>query len=268
MSYRTQLDMWDIVLPLRGVTDNTVEITGTFRVVTAGEVGDYATDFAVANQHIYFYINSLTGSGDITITGTSINEITGIATASDTETVTVDTAGVYYQSDKKWWEVINIDIPVGISAIDYDIGIIGYADFNNHKFKILGYRADFYTQGVSADLRFIIERVKDNGSKQFEIVTVEDIGFDANSASNQINDHLRTGGNDRSYNPTVGSIIGDNQMLTLKQFDFDSYFSSEENVFLCKDLHEGVIIRLEGEPSGGISNVDWASLQIKFMGLK
>ena len=145
---------------------------------------------------------------------------------------------------------------------------MGYADFNNNKFKLLGYRADVYTQGTNADLRFIINRVKDNGSKQLEIVTIEDIGFDANGGTDQITDHIRTGGNDRSYNPTVANIIGDNQMLTFKQFDFDSYFSSEENVFLCKELNEGIIIRLEGEPTGGISNVDWVSLQIKFMGLK
>ena len=267
MAYKTQLQQWDIVLPIRGVTDNTVDITGTFREVAGGETGDYATDFSLSNQHLYLYINSLTGSGNVTITGTSVDETTGISTATDTETITVNTASVYYQSTKKWWEITNIDIPGSIGAINYDIGVLGYADFNNLRFKILGYRADFYMQGVNPDCKLQILRVKDEGNKQFSIITIEDIGFDANAVGNQIVDNLRTGADDRSYNPTVGSIVTNNQMLTFKQFDFDSYFSSGQNVFECRDRDDGVIVRLYGE-GGGISNVDWVSMQIKFMGLK
>jgi 3D (Asp-Asp-Asp) domain-containing protein len=263
MAYMTTPQMWDVVLPIRGITDTQVDITGTLREVAAGETGDYTTDFSVSNQHLYLYINSITGSGDVTITGTSLSESTTVPVASDTEVITVDTALVYYQSDKKWWEVTNIDIPAGISAIDYDIGVVGYADMHNTAFRILGYRVDMYMQGINPDARLQVLKIKDDGNKQMSLVYVEDIGFDADAAGNQIIDHLRSGADDRSYNPTVGAIVGDNEMLTFKQYDLDTYFTAGENVFLCDQGHEGIIVRILGE-GGGISNVDWGSLMMMF----
>lgn len=95
------------------------------------------------------------------------------------------------------------------------------------------------------------------------IVTVEDIGVDSGAAGNQIIDGLRTGANDRSYNPSVSQIWEDNTTLTLKQGDFATYFTDEYK-FYSGDGNEGIIVRAEGSPAGSaISNVDYAVLQLR-----
>lgn len=251
-------------LPLRGVVDNRINITGELRDVSTGETGDYVTDFALSNNHLYLLINSLTGSGDVTITGTSLSESTAVPVGGDTETITVDAAGVYYQSAKKWWEITNIDIPVGISAIDYDVGVVGYTDINNQNFRLIGYRVDAFAQGVSPDFRFRIIKIQDDGSKQMSIVDIEDIGVDSGSAGDQIIDGIRTGGDDRSYNPAVAELFGNNTTLVFKQSDFNTYFVADENLFRSGTHDEGLILRVEGSPSGGISNVDFITIQLRY----
>lgn len=249
-------------LPLRGVVDTSLNLTGEFRTVAAAQTTDYATDFAVSNNHAFILVNTITGTGTITITGTSINETTAVSTIGDTEVITIDaTAAQYYQSSKKWWDITNIAIS-GPSAINYDIGVVGYTDINNQNFTLLSYRLDMVSQGADADIRLQIIKVKDDGAGKMSLVYVEDIGVDDNAAGDQIIDHLRTGGDDRSYNgPT--NVWEDNTTFVFKQGDFDTYFTADENVFLSGDNHEGLIIRFEGE-GAGITNVDFASLQIRY----
>lgn len=245
-------------MPLRGVTDTTLNMGGELREVAAAETGDYATDFAVTNHHIYLYVNSLTGSGVVTITGTSSSESTGVPSVADTETITVDAASVYYQSDKKWIEITNIDIPAGISAINYDIGVVGYVDLGNTDFKIIGYRCEATAQGVDADFAFIIKKIQDDGAKKMSIVTLENMAVDCGNGGEQWIDNLRTGGDDRSNTPATAKIWVNNTVLCFKILDFDTYFSSDENHCLCSTAHEGYILRIEGQ-GGGITNVDFVT---------
>lgn len=252
-------------IPLRGAVDNVLNLTGELRTVAAGEVGDYASDFAVSNNHIAILVNSITGTGTVTITGTSLSESTSVPILADTEVLTVDAStNQYYQTAKKWWEVTNIDISPGISAINYDILVVGYTDINNQDFELLAYRLDAVAQGVDPDIRFKLLKIQDDGAGKMSIVTLEDIGVDANAAGNQIIDGLRTGGNDRSYDPAVSDIWNDNQNLVFKQSDFSTYFTASENVFNSSSSNEGLIIRFEGSPSGGISNVDFVTVQLRF----
>ncbi len=219
--------------PLTNVVDTIFPIIGTFRTVDTGETGDVATDWPVSNQHIWILVNSITTGGDIVITGTSLSEGTAVPTAADTETITVDTStGQYYQSSKKWWEITNIDITTGtIVSIDYDYGIVGYPDAGNRDFKILGYRIDAYAQSDIADFSLVMNKVQDDGGKKMSIVPLEDYGVDSGNAGDQLIDNLRTGLDDRSYNPAVGNIWENNTNLTFKQLDFDTYFTSDENIF-------------------------------------
>jgi hypothetical protein len=252
-------------LPLRGVVDSVINVTGEFRVVASNEVGDYATDFAVSNNHVYLLINAITGVGDITITGISLSESSSVPIVGDTEVITVDgTIGQYYQTSKKWWEVTNIDIPAGITVIDYDIGIVGYTDINNQNFELLAYRVDAFSQGVSPDFRFRLIKIQDDGSNKMSVVDVEDIGVDAGAAGDQIIDGIRVGGDDRSVNPAVASIWGDDTTLVFKQGDFSTYFAANENIFRSGTHDEGLIIRVEGSPSGGITNVDFCTIQLRY----
>lgn len=250
--------------PLTGVVDAVFPMVGTLREVAAGETGDVATDFPVSNQHAYIYVNSITTGGDIVITGTTLNEGTAIPSAGQTETITVDTStGQYYQTNKKWWEITNIDVTSGtIVSINYDYGVVGYPDMANRNFKIIGYRCDAYSSSDNADFTIIIYKVQDDGSGKMSIVELERIGVDSGSAVDQIIDGLRTGANDRTYDPAVTSIWLNNTNLVFKQLDFDTYFSSDENIFESATKNEGYIIRIEGSPDGGITGVDFISLEL------
>lgn len=245
-------------MPLRGVTDDKMKMGGELREVTTGETGDYATDFAVTNHHVYLYVNSITGSGDVTITGASNSESTGVPVGADTETLTVDTALKYYQTDKKWIEVTNIDIPAGISAINYDVGVVGYVDLGNTDFKIIGFRLDATAQGTDADMAFQIIKVQDDGSKKMTLPYLENMAIDSGNGGVQWVDNLRTGGDDRSYTPAVVQIWGNNTVLNFKTLNFDDYFSANQNHLYCSSLHEGYILRIEGQ-GGGITNVDFVT---------
>jgi len=252
-------------MPLRGVTAVQVNLTGELRTVSAGEIGDFATDFSVNNNHVAILVNSITGTGDITITGTSLSESTAVPVPADTEVITVDAStNQYYQTSKKWWEVTNIDIPAGISAINYDVVVVGYTDINNQNFELLAYRLDLVAQGVNPDIRFRIVKVQDDGNGKMSLIDVEDIGVDSGAAGDQIIDGIRTAGDDRSYNPAVGAIWADGENFVFKQGDFSTFFSADENLFNSGDSDEGMIIRFEGSPSAGITNVDFAVLQLRY----
>lgn len=251
--------------PLTNVVDTVFPMVGTLREVGSGETGDVATDFPVSNQHAYIYVNSITTGGDIIITGTSLSEGTAVPSAADTETITVDSTSVnqYYQTSKKWWEITNIDVSSGdITGINFDYGVVGYPDMGNRNFKIIGYRCDAYAQGNSPDFSIIIYKVQDDGNGKMSLVTIEDIGVDSGEVGNQIVDNIRTGANDRSYDPVVANIWLDNTNLVFKQLDFDTYFTNDENIFESSSKDEGYIIRVEGEPAGGITNVDFISLEL------
>jgi hypothetical protein len=252
-------------MPLRGTTASTLYLTGELRDVTTGETGDYATDFPVSNNHIYLLVNTITGTGDVTITGTSLSESSAVPVSGDTEVISVDaSAAQYYQSSKKWWEITNIDIPAGIAAINYDVGVVGYSDINNQNFELLAYRLDMTAQGNNPDLRFRILKVQDDGGGKMSLVELEDIGVDADGAGDQVIDGLRTGGDDRSYNPAVGSIWLDTTVFVFKQGDFATYFTSDENVINSGTSNSGIILEFTGSPSGGMTNVDFASLQLRY----
>ena len=248
-------------LPLTGVVDTSVDFIGTLRNEALGATGDVATDWAVSNQHVFIYINSITGSGDITITGTSLPEASAVPSAGDVEVLPASATG-YLQTDRKWWEVTNIDVETpAISAIDFDYGVVGYPDMGNRNFRIIGYRCDAYATGNSPDFRLIIEKVDDTGGKNMDIVLLEDIGVDSGAIGNQIIDHLRIGADDRSYDPAVTDIWDNDTTFTFKQLDFNDYFADGVNDILGGDHHEGYIIRIEGE-GGGITNVDFITIHL------
>lgn len=248
-------------IPMTGVVDSSFVVTGEIRDVASALSGDYATDFAVGNQHVYILISSVGTGGDIVVTGTSLSEDTAVPVTADTETITVDTTpGQYYQTDKKWLEVTNVDVS-GTAGIGYSVGVVGYIDFGNRDFTLLGYRAEFRSTSDIADIRLVMQKAQDDGSKKMSIVDVERIGVDSTNSNGQIYDSLRSGGNDRSYT-AVDNLWPNDTMFVFKQGDLSTYFSSDENTFECASKAEGLIVRFEGEPSGGISAVDHCTLTL------
>ncbi len=249
-------------LPLEGVTDSQVPLLGTYTEVGTGATGDVATDWSVSNQHAYLTVNSLDGTGLVTITGTTVDELTSVPTSSDTETILVDETGSY-QTVKKWWEITNIDIPATITTINYDYGVLGYPDFGNKNFRLAGYRVDAMASGNNASFTIRIEKVQDDGDGKLSIVEIESIGVDSGSGTDQIIDNLRTGADDRSYDPAVSEVWEDNRTFTFKQFDLNTYFTNGENTFLGASKDEGILVIIEGAPlATGIFNVDWLILHL------
>jgi hypothetical protein len=106
--------------------------------------------------------------------------------------------------------------------------------------------------------------VEDHGSNIMHLHLLEDIGIDSGSGGDQIIDDLRTGAFDRSYTPSIGQIWGNDTTITLKQLDFDAYFTNDENEIYSSERDEGYVIRIEGSPSGGISNVDYITFLLYY----
>lgn len=238
------------------------------RQITTGETGDYTTDFSLSGQHLSLLVNTIDTGGDIVVTGTKVNENTGLNSVGATETITVDTtAGQLYQTDAKWEEITNIDISAGsIVNINYNLESLGYQDLNNSNFVIEGYEASALASGVNPDLGLEIYKIQDDGSKKYSVVTMESIGFDANNGTNRKVDGLRTGGDNRTLAPSVNPLWGSGHVRSWKQGDFSDYFSNDENVIEGADKNEGIILQWRGEDGsggGGISNVDHGFLSLK-----
>jgi len=258
----TQIKSMVFTMPLSGITDDIFYWLGAEEEKASGLTTDYTTDFSLHNQHLGIIVNSITTGGDIVITGTSLSEITGVPVIADTETITVDTtAGQHYQTDKKWFEITNVDVTSGtIVGITYSLHAFGYFDFGNTDWELLGYRADMRTQGATSDLAIVMTKVQDDGGKKHSHVALENYGHDSTVSDGAFYDGLRTGANDRSYTFST-TLAPDDSMISYKCLDFSTYFTNDENIFEGAK-NEGLILRLEGKPSGGITQIDYITLTL------
>lgn len=256
--------LFPVFIPLAGVIDSAVPVMGQFADQATGQTGNYAVGFAFVSHHLFILVNSITTGGDIVVSGTSVNEATGVPIPADTETITVDTAtGQYYQTTKKWLEVTNIDVDSGsIVDINYDLGPLGYYDSANVDFSLAVYRADIRASGNNPDLRIRMRKIQNDGGKKFSFVTIEDIGFDSTASNGDIVDHIRTGDDDRSYSFGV-ELLDSDQQLVFKMNDFNTFFTNNENRFIGGN-NEGILIDLLGEGDAGISSVDSLLLTLLF----
>lgn len=247
-------------MPIKGVLSGDFNLVGERRTVVAGQTANFAADTPVSNNHIFFLVNSITGSGTATITGDSISESTSVVSLNDTEVIAIDgTADQHYQSTKKWWETSSIVFSAGITAINYDVGVVGYTDLNNENFELTGYRLDVKADGVNPNFTLVLTKVQDDDSGKMSFVTVEDITVDSGAVGNQIIDNLRTGGNDRSYDSDSDNIWETDETLVLKQGDLSTFFSSDENIFNSGSEDEGLIISFNT-----VTNVGFVVLQLRY----
>jgi hypothetical protein len=187
-----------------------------------------------------------------------MSEASGIPTAATNEVITVDATGLY-QTNKKWLEITNIDIPAGISAINYDVGILGYLDLQNRDFTIEAMRADIISSGVNSDVSLVMLKVQDDGAGKCSLVEIEHYGVDA---PNDVVDELRTAGNDRSYTSS-STLWASGENFNFKQNDYNTFFSGDENIIEGSTKAEGIIFRLEGTSGGNINNVSHINLTLE-----
>lgn len=240
-------------------------LVGEYREVGNTQSANVTTDFSLANQHLYIDVQTVTTGGVITVTGASIDESTGVVTDDDTEDITITSEnGVLYQTDKKWWEVTTIDVETGdIDTIDFDYGVVGYLDMGNKNFKIHGFRADFEADGATPDIMLRIRKIQDEGSKVFTVVTMEEIGFDATVGNGVIDDNKRTAGDSRAF--TMGAtLLADGQMLCLKNLDYNTFYTADENILESATKAEGIIVDFIGSPSGNINAIATATITLYY----
>lgn len=257
-------DFLSIFIPMTGVTDDTLDIYGEDRVIAPGVTGN-SINQPVSNQHVGIFVNSITTGGAVEITGTSVSEINGVPVPGDTETITVDTStGQLYLSDKKWIEYTLIDVSA-TTGMNYDVRSVGHYDASNVDYVIEFLRLDIRSSGANSDLRFKIVKYEAQGGKKFTEFMIEDIGIDSTGGDGSIIDHVRTGPDDRSYTATTGSIFAsDTNMNLIKQNNYADYWTGGEAI-IHGSTNEGLRIHFEGEPSGGLSAIDHATLTFSLL---
>ncbi len=247
-------------MPVKGVLSDDFNLVGERRTVAAGQIVNFAADTPVSNNHIFILVNAITGTGTATVTGDSISESTSVVSLDDTEVITIDgTAAQHYQSSKKWWEISSVVFSAGITAVNYDVGVVGYTDLNNENFELTGYRLDAKADGVDPNFTLVLTKIQDDGSGKMSFITVEDITADSGAVGNQIIDNLRTGGNDRSYDSDSDNVWETDETLVLKQGDLSTFFSSDENIFDSGSEDEGLIISFNT-----VNNVGFVVLQLRY----
>ena len=249
-----QLTMW-LGAGLKGSYPSPAYVTGMRDVIVSGLNATDGTDRPVGNNHVMLNVSALTGTGVVVVTGDSVDESDGVVTSADTENITVDATGLY-QTDKKWLRTTDITIPGGISGITYAIERLGYWDFSNNDYTVLGYRCEVTpTNAGTITFKIQIYKVQDDGDKKTTCVLMEDIDLDG-GGGNYINDTLRSGADDRAYNASTPFKVAIPHVI--KQTDFNDYFSSDENIIEGSTKHEGIYIVLTW------TNADYYSLALNY----
>jgi len=183
-------------------------------------------------------VTGLTGSGDITITGNSVDVDTGVVTIADTEDIEV-TAGGYYVTRNRWYLITDITIPVGITVITYDVIAASWhvcTDTNADivAYRITGYKIAAHHTGTPS-LQFRLLGIKRTGANSINLSTLEK--FTVTSLA--LVDSLR---GTRDYASAVLSELGFPFRFGID--DFDTYFVTDENVFQEGTYNDGFIIEI------------------------
>lgn len=245
----------DFFIPLSGVVDDDFPAVGDLTDIATGLTADFSTDTSLSNQHVGLIVNSIVGTYTCTVNGTSISEVNAVPTASDTEVFTIDATG-RYQTLKKWYLITSVAFTGGTS-IDYDLQKLGYWDWSNANFQLIGFRADLRIAGTNPDIRITIYHVKNTGDNKYELLALEDFGIDSTGVNGEWVDHIRTSSEDRSYTMPV-ELADNNSMNVIKCTDYSSYWGRDSIVQGASS--EGIIITFTGEPAGGLTAIDSATI--------
>jgi hypothetical protein len=234
---------------------------GVYDIVDLGLNGNQVgVSYSFYNNHVFLTNITLTETSpnpSVTFTGTSISESSSIPIPGDTETINIgNTTQVNegYQSPKKWLLITDIEFQ-NVGSISFDIYSLGYIDFLNKDFKIIGYRGECLQDNNSStgDFTFIIQKVNDNS--ETTIIDLENITVDG--ANNEIIDNLRS---NRNYT-SPGILWPENTDYVIKQTDFDSYFTLGQNIVLGQN-NEGIILTLKSTDLGAPNGPTYFDLQI------
>jgi hypothetical protein len=228
-------------------TDTEYYVTGDYTVVTTGLTGNYTpgTPQWYRISHVFIQVNSLAGSGIVTVTGSRIRS-DGVYETGFSEDITVDAGGgQLYQTVGIFAEVTQVTVSAGITSINYDIGHTRYWDQGDSPFQLIGMRMEIRGQNQNTNVHLRIRKIKNNSPanvKKFELVTLEDFIVDSSAGTGTITDNVRTGPADRSY--TIPSALyTTDEPHTTKYLDYASYWGPES--IILSQREEGLIIDLQ-----------------------
>jgi hypothetical protein len=229
-------------------------LTGEQRSVTTNvTTASYTTDFGAYNNHVLITLNSFvaTGAVSIQVSGTSISESSGVPLASQSETIAVDAGDSpkTYQTIKKWLLITDITIN-NTSSQDFDIDVLGYIDFLNQNVKIDGYRAEILGDNNSstADITLIMQVISQSGAVT-TLTDIENIEVDGTTGNGTVVDNERSGAFDRSFTMTGADLWPTNTTYVLKQTDFNTYFTSNQN-YVYGSSNGGLIAKVTSSSFG------------------
>ena len=237
---------YSINLDIRSVS-NEFFFVGVNDSVATLQNGDFTTPFSAYNNHVYLKIiaASVSGTPSVSITGTAISESTGIPT-NTTETFNLNPTAVgEYQSINKWYVVTSITF-TNTTPSNYDISVLGYLDFLNTDVKIIGYRMEILGDDNSSnsDINFQIIKVDNGTDNIISLIDLENITIDGNGGANgtgQITDVLRSS---RDFTmPTGTNLWPAGTDFVIKQTDFDTFFTSDQNHILGSS-NEGILVKI------------------------
>lgn len=253
--------------------NQTMYITGSQETQFVDQTGNITTPFSVCHNFIMFVVKSLTGEGTITVLGNSVND-DSTSQPNDTEVLSIQPSiqlfqqlpeqssnYQYYKTYKRWNEVSSITLN-GMTNIVYDVYNLNYTTNNQTDFTVSGYRIEALSNDSASktDLGLKMFKIRDDGNHKMSFVTIEDIGININN-SNSVQDHLR---NTRNFTPTTPLFIWpNNTTFVLEQYDFDTYFTNDENRILGSQ-GDGIIIFFLGTTLGSNSGPVHIRTQISF----
>jgi hypothetical protein len=246
----------------------TLYLTGTQSLLLASRTTAFTsgggTDaIGPGNNHILFDVTTLTLAGGATsatasITGTLISEVTGVPTTT-TETIVFSSTGTY-QTIGKWLAVTAISF-TDVASIAYSVTDLGYVDFQNTDVKITGYRCEVLgdsSSGGDGDITLELVTISQSGSAT-TIDTIENIKIDG--TTDTITDTQR---GTRGFTMPSGNLWPTNSNFVLKQSDFDTYFTSDENV-INGASNGGIIARVSSTNTfGGANAARYVALTINY----
>lgn len=217
-------------------------IMGFEYVHTEGLTKTDITTRNFAGHRVCITVNSLTGSGDVVISGTYVDDTSNCPTIG-TETITIDIGdSQHYSSTHRFMEVTSIAIPNSITSINYDLITLGVYNKQTTNVELIGMRTEVSkASGKTQSLRIRLWKTQDDGSNKFSKIALEDVIIDTKG----ITDNM-VQGNRASIRTISASLFDDDQPVLFNSADYTTYFTNgESSVDSRAKPMEGFIIRLD-----------------------
>lgn len=171
------------------------------------------------HSHIMIDASSVVGAPfNLTITGRSVDESTGVESPGDTEIISI-TADGWYQSTKSWVDAVILSVPAG-KTLTIDVYRNTYWDRGNKDFTITGSRLEWTPDVATWSIQIEVLKANNDGS-----ITIIDSTTFANTdgvprAANGKPGKYKRG----NYNTLVNGAQKEGLILRMTQTNIESFY--------------------------------------------